>query len=103
MSESTLEPAQVIAYASPGMTKPRITFRGAVTTLIVGGAFLLLAIGLVLIAWSIFREFSELQYRRGDSLEILGTFVSVLAGISFFIGTIIAFIGLRGVRQRELN
>jgi hypothetical protein len=85
------------------MARPRITFRGAVTTLIVGGAFLLLSLGLVSIAWSIFREDSTLQYRRGDALEALGIFVTVLAGISFVIGIVISFMGLRGVRQRELN
>jgi hypothetical protein len=103
MPDSTLEPAQVIAYASPDMVKPRITFRGAVTTLIVGGAFLLLSIALVSIAWSVFREESTLQFRRGDALEALGIFVTVLAGISFLVGIIISFMGLRGVRQREIN
>jgi hypothetical protein len=103
MSESTIEPAQVIEYASPAMVKPRITFRGAVTTLIVGGAFLLLSTAMVSIAWSIFREESTLQFRRGDALEALGIFVTVLAGISFLVGIIISFMGLRGVRQREIN
>ncbi len=98
-----MEPAQVISYASPAMAKPRITFRGAVTTLIVGGAFLLLSIALVSIAWSIFREDSTVPYRRGDALEALGIFVTVLAGISFVIGIVISFMGLRGVRQRELD
>jgi hypothetical protein len=36
-------------------------------------------------------------------LEVLGVFVSVLAGLSFLIGIIISFMGLRGVRERELN
>jgi hypothetical protein len=102
MSEPHVEPTQVISYASPNMAKPRITFRGAVTTLIVGGAFLLLSVALVSIAWSIFREDSTLQFRRGN-LEALGIFVTVLAGISFVTGTVISFMGLRGVRQRELN
>jgi hypothetical protein len=97
-----MEPPEVIAYASPGTAKPRITYRGAVTTLVVGAAFLLLAVGLLSIAWSIFREYSEVLPRRGDSLEVLGTVVTVLAGISFFIGIVISFLGLRGVRQREL-
>jgi hypothetical protein len=33
----------------------------------------------------------------------LGVFVSVLAAVSFLIGIIISFMGLRGVRERELN
>jgi len=103
MSESTIEPAQVIEYASAAMVKPRITFRGAVTTLIVGGSFLLLSMAMVSIAWSIFREESTLQFRRGDALEALCVFVTVLAGISFVVGIIISFMGLRGVRQREIN
>jgi hypothetical protein len=103
MSEPNVEPAQVISYASPAMAKPRITYRGAVTTLVVGGAFLLLSIALISIAWSMFRESSTVQYRRGDSLEILGVFVSVLSAVSFLIGIIISFMGLRGVRERELS
>src|SRR5258706_3785717 len=103
MSESIMEPAQVISYASPAMAKPRITFRGAVTTLIVGGAFLLLSIALVSIAWSIFREDSTVPYRRGDALEALGILVTGLAGASLVIGIVISFMGLRGVRQRELD
>jgi hypothetical protein len=103
MSDPTVEPAQVIAYASPAMAKPRITFRGAVTTLIVGGVFLILSLGLVSIAWSIFRDESTVQFRRTEALESLGIFVTVLAGISFLTGIVISFMGLRGVRQRELN
>ena len=103
MSEPNVEPTQVISYASPNMAKPRITYRGAVTTLVVGAAFLLLSIALISIAWSMFREDSTLQFRRGDSLEILGVFVSVLAAVSFLIGIIISFMGLRGVRERELS
>jgi hypothetical protein len=103
MSEPNVQPTQVISYASPNMAKPRITYRGAVTTLIVGGSFFLLSIALVSIAWAMFREISGMQYRRDDSLEVLGVFVSVLAGISFLIGIIISFMGLRGVRERELS
>ena len=97
-----MEAPQVIEYASTPTVKPRITFRGAVTTLIVGGAFLLLAIGLISIAWSIFRNLAELNYnRRTDAMEALGVFVCVLAGISFIFGLIVCILGLRGVRQRE--
>ncbi len=93
----------MIEYASPGLTKPRITFRGAVTTLIVGGGFLLLAIALLLIAWAIFRNYAEAPSYRANSLELLGFFVCVLAGVSFLCGIFIAFLGLRGVRQREVG
>jgi hypothetical protein len=101
--EQAMEPPQVIEYASAPAIKPRITFRGAVTTLIVGGAFLLLAIALISIAWAIFRNLAELNFnRRADSMEALGAFVCVLAGISFLFGLIVCIMGLRGVRQREI-
>jgi hypothetical protein len=96
-------PPQVIEYASSRPIKPRITFRGAVTTLIVGGAFLLLAIAMIYIAWSIFHNVAELNFgRRADSMEALGVLVCVLAGVSFLFGLIVCIMGLRGVRQREI-
>jgi hypothetical protein len=96
------EPAEVIPYASPQMAKPRITFRGAVTTLIVGGGFLVLSVSLIALAWAIFRNYAEMSSYRAGSLEGLGIFTAVLAGFSFLVGIIIVFIGLSGVRQREL-
>jgi hypothetical protein len=96
------EPGEVIPYASPPIAKARITYRGAVTTLIVGGAFLLLSVSLIALAWSIFRNYAELNAYRAGSLEGLGIFTGVLAAFSFIVGIIIVFIGLSGVRQREL-
>lgn len=96
------EPGEVIPYASPPMARPRITYRGAVTTLVVGGAFLLLSVSLIAIAWSIFRNYAEMSSYRAGSLEGLGIFAAALAGFSFAVGIIIVFIGLAGVRQREL-
>ena len=96
-------PADVLAYASPGTTGPRITYRGAVTTLAVGGGLLALAIALLTIAWSIFRDYAERGATSSSSpLEILGIFVCLLAGLTFIIGLITVFVGLRNVRQREL-
>jgi hypothetical protein len=95
-------PADVIPYASPQIAKPRITFRGAVTTLIVGGGFLVLSVSLIALAWSIFRNYAEVSSSRADALEGLGIFTGVLAALSFITGIIIVFIGLSGVRQREL-
>jgi hypothetical protein len=98
-------PGDVIPYASPPIAKARITYRGAVTTLIVGGAFLVLSVGLIALAWSIFRNYAEMSttsYRAG-SLEGLGIFTGVLAAFSFTVGVVIVFMGLRGVRQRELD
>lgn len=99
----TEAPAEVIPYASPGIQKPRITYRGAVTTLAVGGGLLVLSVALLTLAWSIFRDYAE---RGGgfaaSALEALGVFVCVLAGLSFLVGLITVFVGLRGVRQREL-
>jgi hypothetical protein len=93
-----------IPYASPNMATPRITFRGAITTLIVGGAFLLLALALVAIAWSIFRSLGDSpSYRVANTLEPLGIFVCVLSGLSFLCGIVIVILGLKGVRQRELD
>jgi hypothetical protein len=97
-----MESPEVIPYASPNMAKPRITFRGAVATLIVGGGFLILSITLLTIAWSIFKNYAETGNYRAGSLESLGVFVCILAGISFLCGMIIVFVGLRGVRQREI-
>ena len=99
----TPEPAGVIPYASPPMARPRITYRGAVTTLIVGGAFLLLSVSLIALSWSIFRNYAEMTSYRSGSLEGLGIFTASLAGFSFLVGIIIVFMGLRGVRQRELT
>ena len=97
-------PADVIPYASPPTARSRITYRGAVTTLVVGGAFLLLAVALLYIAWSIFGNYAQVStaspYSSG-ALEGLGIFVSVLAGFSFITGTVIVFIGIAGVRSRE--
>ena len=96
---------ETIPYASPQMARPRITFRGAVTTLIVGGGFLLLSLILVAIAWAIFRALGEAQssYRATNALEALGVFVCVLSGLSFLCGIVIVMLGLKGVRQRELD
>jgi hypothetical protein len=94
-------PADVIPYASPPSARVRITFRGAVTTLVVGGAFLLLSVALLYIAWSIFGNYAQVNAYRGDALLGLGIFVCVLAGFSFITGTIIVFIGIAGVRGRE--
>jgi len=98
---SPMETPGVLSYASPNMAKPRISFRGAVTQLIVGGALFLLTIIFVAMAWSIFRHEAELTFRR-SSLDPLGCFVCVLAGLSFLMGMIILLMGLRGVRQREM-
>jgi len=93
-----------IPYASPPMARPRVTFRGAVTTLIVGGAFLLLSLALVGFAWAIFHSLGDsTSYRVANSLEPLGIFVCVLSGISFLCGIVIVILGLKGVRQRELD
>jgi hypothetical protein len=93
----------VLPYASPNMPAPRITYRGAVTTLAVGGGLLVLAVALLTVAWAIFRDYAE---RGGgyaaSALEALGVFVCILAGLSFLIGLITLFLGLKGVRQREL-
>ena len=95
---------ETIPYASPQMARPRITFRGAVTTLIVGGGFLVLALILVAIAWAIFRALGDAQsYRATNALESLGIFVCVLSGLSFLCGIVIVMLGLKGVRQRELD
>jgi hypothetical protein len=95
---------ETIPYASPEMARPRITFRGAVTTLIVGGGFLLLSLILVAIAWAIFRALGDAaSYRATNALEALGIFVCVLSGLSFLCGLIIVMMGLKGVRQRELD
>lgn len=94
----------VIPYASPPALRSRVTFRGAVATLIVGGGLLLLTVVLVLIAWSVFRNYTEVRGRGGgsDVLEVLGVFVCVLAGLSFVAGIVVTLMGLSGVRQREL-
>src|SRR5437870_1982524 len=96
------EPGDVIPYASPPMARPRITYRGAVTTLAVGGGFLVLSVSLIALAWAIFRNYAEVNSYRTGSLEGLGIFTGVLAAFSFLVGIIIVFIGLAGVRQREL-
>ncbi|HSI35932.1 MAG: hypothetical protein ACAI43_22490 [Phycisphaerae bacterium] len=95
-----LPAAQVISYASPSMVKPRITFRGAVATLVVGGGFLVLTIVFVMVAAALFRQYEERRNFR-SALEPLGVFVAVLAGVSFILGVIVVFMGLKGVRQRE--
>ena len=99
---ASAEPGGVIPYASPPIAKARITYRGAVTTLIVGGSFLVLSVGLISLAWSIFRNYAEMSSYRAGSLEGLGIFTGVLAGFSFIAGIVIVLIGLSGVRQREL-
>ena len=96
------EAGEVIPYASPPMARPRITYRGAVTTLVVGGAFLVFSVSLIALAWSIFRNYAEVSSSRADMLEGLGIFTGVLAGFSFIAGIVIVLIGLSGVRQREL-
>jgi hypothetical protein len=97
----TDSPPDVIPYASPPTARSRITYRGAVTTLIVGGAFLLLSVALLYIAWSIFGNYAQVSSYRSEALFGLGIFVCVLAGFSFITGTIIVFIGIAGVRNRE--
>ena len=100
---ASAERGGVIPYASPPIAKARITYRGAVTTLIVGGSFLVLSVCLIALAWSIFRNYAEVNSYRAGSLEALGIFTGVLAALSFVVGIIIVFIGLSGVRQRELT
>lgn len=97
-----MESPQVISYASAPTARTRITFRGAVATLCTGAFFLLLSLGLICIAWNIFDGVARTERFRGGSMESLGVFVTVLAGVSFLIGIIITIMGLRGVRQREL-
>ena len=94
-------PPEVIPYASPPTARARITFRGAVTTLVVGAVFLLLSVALLYIAWSIFGNYAQVNAYRGDALLGLGIFTCVLAGFSFITGTVIVFIGIAGVRSRE--
>ncbi len=96
---------QVISYASPGsVIKPKVTFRGAMITLIVGGGMFVLSLILIVMAWAIFRsQDNPGSYRATSNLEALGFFVCFLAGITFLAGLITAFIGLRGVRQREIT
>jgi hypothetical protein len=98
----TDSPPDIIPYASPPTARSRITFRGAVTTLVVGAVFLLLSVALLYIAWSIFGNYAQVNAYRGDALLGLGVFVCCLAGLSFLVGLITVFVGLRGVRQREL-
>jgi hypothetical protein len=97
-----MESPQVIQYASAPTAATRITFRGAVATLCTGAFFLLLSVGLIYIAWNIFDAYNRAQSYRAGSMEALGVFVTVLAGLSFIAGVIITIMGLRGVRQREL-
>ena len=96
-------PTEVLPYASPQTTKPRLTYRGAVTTLVVAGVLLALAVALLTLAWSIFRDLAERgRGSTSDLLAGLGVFVAILAGLSFLVGLTTLFIGLRDARHREL-
>lgn len=96
-------PPPVIPYASSQLGKPRVTFRGGLVTLIAGGALLLISMAFIFVAWSILEATVKPvhTYVNTSSLEAMGVFVCVLAGITFIAGIIVFFIGLRGVRERE--
>ena len=102
-----MQTPEVISYASSPTAKTRISFRGAVATLMTGIVLLTLSVALIALAWSIMKDHAQLSAatgfgRRSDNLEGLGILVCVLAALSFLAGMIVLIMGLRGVRQREL-